>query len=196
MKKIKSGKKPSSISGGSTLPDGCDSLQGTRSLSGEPQGTDPVFNEGFNISNSESLGVQKQGAALAKGEVKVELDAGLTTPAGSEEPPANATSAPTHSLLDLLADQALAQEQPLAASQELLAAAVAKYKHSLQHWSLSVDTRSPPFPPAPPHSSPVDFPLNRACQVVLPRLLLAGDGKPDDGDEVQVISDDSDISIK
>ncbi|XP_047435017.1 ubinuclein-1 [Mugil cephalus] len=194
VKKIKSGKKPSSISSGSTLPDGCDSLQGTRSLSGELQGTDPVFAESLNVSTSESLGAQKQGAV--KGEVKVVLGAGLTTPAESEGPPVNTTSAPTHSFLDLLADQALAHEQPLTVSQELLAVAVAKYKHSVQHWSLSVDTRSPPLPPAPPHSSPVDFPLNRVCQVTVPRLLLAGEGKRDDADEVHIISDDSDISTQ
>lgn len=165
-KKAKSEKRQSSINSASTLSDGCRSLQGALSLSGEPsRGTDQVFIEDLNISNSVPLGViRKDGVAI---------------------------SAPPHSLLDILADQALAREQPFTLPQELLAEAVAKYRRVVQHWSFSVDTKSPPVHPPPPQSSPVGFPVSRAQQVVLPQLLLAGDIRHVDADEVQIISDDS-----
>lgn len=123
---------------------------------------------------------------------------GSSTSAESDEPlaAAAASSAPTHSLLDLLADQALAQEQTLSVPHELLAAAVAKYKHSVQNWSFVVDTKSPPLPPPPPQSSAVGFPVNGVCQVVLPQLLQMGDfARHMDADQVQIISDD-DIIIQ
>lgn len=106
-------------------------------------------------------------------------------------------AAPTPSLLDLLADQALAQEQPQSVSQELLAAAVVKYKRSVQHWSLGVDTKSPPFPPPPPQSSPVGFPVSGVSQVVFPQLLQVGDfARHMDASQVQIIAEDADITIQ
>ncbi len=141
--------------------------------------------------------VEGKAAAAAAAGGGVAVDAGSSTPAESDEPPANATSAPTHSLLNLLADQALAREQPLTVSQELLAAAVAKYRRSVQHWSFGVDTKSPPLPPPPPQSSPVGFPVSGVCQVVLPQLLQVGDfARHVDAAQVQIISDDSDTTIQ
>ncbi|XP_023140331.2 ubinuclein-1 isoform X2 [Amphiprion ocellaris] len=164
--KAKSEKRQSSINSASTLSDGCHSLQGALSLSGQPsRGTHQVFIGDLNIANSVPLGVIKKD--------------GL------------ATSAPTHSLLDILADQALAREQPFTLPQELLAEAVAKYRRAVQHWSFSVDTKSPPVHPPPPQSTPVSFPVGRVHQVVLPQLLLAADTRHVDVDEVQIISDDS-----
>uniref|UniRef100_A0A8C4IE51 Ubinuclein 1 n=1 Tax=Dicentrarchus labrax TaxID=13489 RepID=A0A8C4IE51_DICLA len=178
---------------------------------------DCVFIAASNISNSMSLGaVKKEVAVLKKVEGKaaaaaviaaagaragagagVAVDGGFSTPAESDEPLVNATSTPTHTLLDLLADQALAREQPLSVSQELLAAAVAKYKHSVQHWSFGADTKSPPLPPPPPQSSPVGFPVSGVCQVVLPQLLQIGDfARHMDAGKVQIISDDADITIQ
>ncbi|XP_007549779.1 ubinuclein-1 isoform X1 [Poecilia formosa] len=75
---------------------------------------------------------------------------------------------PGCSLLDILADQALACEQPLALSRDYLATAVFK------PWNVGTDNRSPPLPPPPPHSSPINFPES---QVVLPHLLQVGDIK-------------------
>ncbi|PWA32585.1 hypothetical protein CCH79_00015052 [Gambusia affinis] len=69
---------------------------------------------------------------------------------------------PGCSLLDILADQALACEQPFSLSRDYLAAAVFK------PWSVGMNDRSPPLPPPPPHSSPINFPESR---VVLPQLL-------------------------
>ncbi|XP_077935723.1 ubinuclein-1 isoform X4 [Gasterosteus aculeatus] len=108
--------------------------------------------------------------------------------------PAPATSAGTPSLLDVLADQALAREQPLLVSQELLAAAVAKYKHSVRRWGFGADTKSPP---RPPQSSPVGFPLSGTCRGVLPQLVHFGDfARHMDASHVQIISDDDDITIQ
>uniref|UniRef100_A0A4W6G8B4 Ubinuclein 1 n=1 Tax=Lates calcarifer TaxID=8187 RepID=A0A4W6G8B4_LATCA len=195
VKKAKADKKQSSISGASTVSD-------APPLKGElPQETDDVFIEGSDISSSMSLGaVGKESTALKKVEGKkggVTVDAHPSTPAESDEPLVNATSAPTQSLLDLLADQALAQEQPLTVSQELLAAAVAKYKRSFQRWSFGLDTKSPPLPPPPPQSSPVSFPVSGVCQVVLPQLLQTGDfARHVDANELLIISDDSDSPIQ
>lgn len=157
-----------------------------------------------------SLGaVKKEVAVLKKLEGKaaaaviaaagdgVAVDGGSSIPAESDVLLVNATSTPTHSLLDLLADQALAREQPLSVSQELLAAAVAKYKHSVQRLSFGVDTKSPPLPPPPPQSSPVGFPVSGVCQVVLPQLLQIGDfARHMDAGKIQIISDDADITIQ
>ncbi|XP_076584482.1 ubinuclein-1-like [Chaetodon auriga] len=189
-------KKQPSICGPPSTLDGCSVLQGSPPLKGLPQTADEVFIEGSGISNSVS---HKEVAALKKMEGKtgggVAAEAGSSTPTESDEPLASATSAPTRSPLDLLADQALAWEQPLSASQELLATAVAKYKRSVQHWSLRVDTRSYPPPPPPPQSSPVGFPVSGACQVVFPQQIGDFD-RHVDADEVQIISDDSDIAIQ
>ncbi|XP_008301411.1 ubinuclein-1 [Stegastes partitus] len=198
VKKAKSDKRQSSMNGASTLPDGCGSFQGAPSLSGElSRGTEQVFTEDFNISSSVPPGVvQNDGVASRKDAVKVlDLDVGFASPTDSDGPVVNATSAPTHSLLDILADQALAREQPFVLSQELLAEAVAKYRHAVQHWSFSVDSKSSPVVPPPPQSSPVSFPVSRARPVALPRLLLAGDARHVDADGVQIISDDDDDII-
>lgn len=72
------------------------------------------------------------------------------------------SSAPGPSLLSLLADQALAQEQPLLVSQQLLAAAVNSYTRSVKNWSFALDAESPPPPPPPPQSSPVELPVSGA----------------------------------
>lgn len=186
------------IGGPPTTSDGCSALQGSPPLKGLPQAADEVFIEGSDISNSVSLSAaKKEVAALKKLEGKTgggaAADAGPSTHAVPGEPPA--TSAPTHSLLDLLADQALAPEQPLLASQELLAAAVAKYNRSIQHWSFGVDTRSFHSPPPPPQSSPVGFPVSGACQVVLP-LQIGDFARHVDAGQVQIISDDADITIQ
>ncbi|KAF3852613.1 hypothetical protein F7725_005968 [Dissostichus mawsoni] len=94
------------------------------------------------------------------------------------------------SVLELLTEQAQARMQPI--SQELLAAAVAKYKRSVQHWSLGLDTRSPPFPPPPPQSSPVGFPL---CRVVVPQQVRDV-ARLSDAGHVQIISDDEDVIVQ
>lgn len=81
--------------------------------------------------------------------------------------------------LELLADQALARERPLPVPQELLAAAVARYRHSVQHWSFGiVDVKSPP---PPPQSSPVGFPVTGP---VLPQLLNDGNKVASDGVDI------------
>uniref|UniRef100_A0A672ZTY6 Ubinuclein 1 n=1 Tax=Sphaeramia orbicularis TaxID=375764 RepID=A0A672ZTY6_9TELE len=101
----------------------------------------------------------------------VEGSTGFPTPTETDKPLVWTTSA--HSPLDLLTDHTLAQEHPLLVSQELLAAAIAKYKHSAKPWSIPMNTRSPP---PPPQSSPVNFPfpVNTVCQIV-PRLLHISD---------------------
>lgn len=160
------------------------------SRKGLHQEVDGVFIEGSDISLSVPLGaVKKEVVAMKK--VEVEPGGSSSTPAEWVEPQVNVTPAPTHSLLDLLADQALAREKPFSVSQELLAAAVAKYKRSVQNMSFVVDSKSPPFPPPPPQSSPVGFPVSGVCQVVPSKLLQIGDlTKRVDGGEVYIISDD------
>ncbi|XP_068177189.1 ubinuclein-1-like [Antennarius striatus] len=98
----------------------------------------------------------------------------------TDEPVVVAATAPTPSLLDLLADQALAREQPLPFSQELLAAAVSNYQRSMQRWSVS----SPPLPPPPPQSSPVGFPLSAASPGGFPQVahLARRQMTPDEAD--------------
>ncbi|XP_054912531.1 ubinuclein-1 isoform X5 [Poeciliopsis prolifica] len=92
-------------------------------------------------------------------ELKVESGVSVSiSPPKADEPP----ETPGCSLLDILADQALACEQPLTLSRDCLAAAVFKPR------SIGVNDRSPPLPPPPPHSSPISFPES---QVVLPQLV-------------------------
>ncbi|KAM7419699.1 hypothetical protein PAMA_016674 [Pampus argenteus] len=199
VKKTRTEKKPSSISGAPTPSDNGSILQGTPPLKGEPD----VFIESSYFSGSKSLGAaKKENVSLKNAEGKTEggaiLDAGSSTPVETDVPVLNVASAPAHSLLDVLADQALAQDQTLTMSQELLAVAVAKYKHSLQHWSFSVDTKSPPFPPPPPQSSPVGFPVTSVCQVVLPRALQDVSRHGDVG-QIPIIcdsDDDDDVVIQ
>ncbi|XP_027875036.1 ubinuclein-1 isoform X1 [Xiphophorus couchianus] len=98
-------------------------------------------------------------------ELKVESGVSVSfSPPKADRPP----ETPGCSLLDILADQALACEQPLTLSRDYLAAAV------FRPWSVGMDDRSSPLPPPPPHSSPINFPES---QVVLPQLLQVGDIK-------------------
>lgn len=189
MKRTKPEKKQSSVSGCSATSDGCSVLQGSVSRTGLYQEADGVVIKGSDISLSVPLGAVRKVEGKPGGGFAA--DAGSSTPAESVEPQVNVTSAPTHSLLDLLADQALAREKPFSVSQELLAAAVAKYKRSVQHWSFVVDSKSPPLPPPPPQSSPVGFLVSGVCPDVPSKLLQIGDlTKHVDAGEVYVISDD------
>lgn len=133
-----------------------------------------------NLSDPVSLGSENK-ETLLKGEGqtgRASVDSASSRPA--DNPPINARSAQTQSLLELLAEQALARVQPI--PQELLAAAVAQYKRSVQHWILGSDTGSPPVPPPPPpHSNPV----GRVFVPQLVSLLSAGN--------VLIISDDDDV---
>lgn len=173
-----------------------DNLQATPPLKGElSQETDDVFIEGSDIP----LGTgRKEGAALKQAEHKkgegIAGNPGTLASVESGKPLRNVTSTPAHSLLELLADQALAHEQPLPVPQELLTAAVAKYKHSVQRWSFGVDMKSPPPPPS--QSSPVNFPISGTCHVALPQLLQErGFGRHMDAGHVQIIPDDDDADI-
>ncbi|XP_031719164.1 ubinuclein-1-like [Anarrhichthys ocellatus] len=202
VKRARPEKKQPSVGGPRATSDGCSVLQGPPPLRGLAQEAADVIIVSSNSSNSTSLGTEKKEAAdlkrveSATGEVAV--DAGSSTLAKADKPPVDITSAPNRSLLDLLADQALAREQPFSVSQELIAAAVAKYKRSVQHWSFGVDTKSPPFlsppPPPPPQSSPVGFPMSGVCHVVLPNLLQVA--RHMDASHVQIISDDEDITTQ
>lgn len=167
-----------------------DVLRGTPPVKAEfPQGTDDVFIEVSDISNTTSLGDGVLKRECKKGREAVDPGTSLSVELGKSL--VNVTSA--QSLLDLLADQALAQQKP----QELLTAAAAKYRHSVQQWGFGVDTKSPPLPPPPPQSSPVNFPMSGTCHVVLPHLLQGGDfAKHIDAGHVQIISDDADITIQ
>ncbi|XP_056222615.1 ubinuclein-1-like [Seriola aureovittata] len=203
VKKARSDKKQSSVGGACATVS--DVLQGTPPLEVELlQDTDDVFIVTSNICNSMQLGVARTEAAASK-KMESKIGGGVTVDAGSSTPAesggelrVNATSAPTHSLLDLLADQALAREQPLRVSQELLAAAVAKYKRSVQHWSFEVDTKNLLPPPPAPQSSPVGgLPVSGVCQVVFPQLLPTGNFAGHvDADQIEIISDDSDIIVQ
>ncbi|XP_041642245.1 ubinuclein-1-like isoform X2 [Cheilinus undulatus] len=114
------------------------------------------------------------------------MDTGSTKPVETNGSPVITTPPPTSSLLDLLADQALAREQPLSVSQELLAAAVSKYYNSVQHRSFEFDTKSPLLPPPPPQTSPV----------VMPEKIQMGDFTQNvDAADVVVISDESDTAV-
>lgn len=71
------------------------------------------------------------------------------------------TAASTHSLLDLLVEQALARGQLVNAtiSQKLKAVVASATMGKLS------GLKSPPFPPPPPQSSPVGFPGVGTCQL-------------------------------
>lgn len=91
------------------------------------------------------------------------------------------TSVPAPPPLNLRADQV--PEQPLLVPQELLAAAIAKYNHSVRTWSFALESKSPPLPPPPPQSSPVEFPV-RGVYHLLPLGDFSGymdAGQPTDG---------------
>ncbi|KAM9857035.1 ubinuclein-1-like [Aulostomus maculatus] len=179
VKKSKAEKNRSSVSVAPSMSDGCSFLQAP--MTGElPQETEGVVAKGSNVMNGVPLGTAKKQMAALKRDGKPgegeALDAGSSTPVETVEPRVGSTSAPS----------CLARAQPPSVPQELLTAAVAKYKRSVKHWSFSTDTRSPPFPPPPPQSSPVNFPGSGACQVTLP---LAVTRHPHAG-QVQLIDDD------
>ncbi|XP_029314955.1 ubinuclein-1-like isoform X2 [Cottoperca gobio] len=179
VKKARPEKKQISLSGPPATSDVCSVLQAS-----------PRLTESDDVIISNSMGTEIKEAALRKVEGQtggLALDACSSTPAEAAKPPVNSTSAPSQSLLDLLADQALAREQTRSVSQELLAAAVAKYKRSVQLWSFGLDGKSPPFPPPPPQSSPVNFPHTGG---VLSQLLQIGHHMG--AGHVQIISDDDD----
>ncbi|KAM6942375.1 ubinuclein-1-like [Lycodopsis pacificus] len=198
VKRARPEKKQPSVGGPRATSEGCSVLQGPPPLRGLAQEAADVIIVSLNSNDSTSLGTEKKEAAASKRVESatggVAVDAGSSTPAKADKPPVNVASAPNRSLLDILADQALAREQPFSVSQELIAAAVAKYKPSVQHWSFGVDTKSPPFlsppPPPPPRSSPVGFPMSGVCRVVLPNLLQVA--RHMDARHVQIISDDED----
>ncbi len=191
-KRTRPERKQPSVSGPPPVSDGCSIVQGS-----PPKETEDVFIDSSDISDSTSLGaVMKEVAVLKvmKGADRGPVDAASSPLVRSDKPVVKAPFAPTHSLLDLLADQALARDPPPSVSQELLAAAVAKYKHSVQPWSFMLSSKSPPLPPPPPQSSPVGFPV---CQVVEPRLLHVGNSAHHvDPGQVQSLSDDADIIIQ
>ncbi|KAL3066464.1 hypothetical protein OYC64_016422 [Pagothenia borchgrevinki] len=150
-----------------------------------PHDSDDVIIVSSNLSTPVSLSSENK----VEGQTgRVSVDSASSTPA--DKTPINIRSAQTQSLLELLAEQALARVQPI--PPDLLATAVAKYKRSVQHWSLGLDTRSPPFPPPPPHSSPVGFPL---CRVVVPKQVRDVAQLSHAG-QVQIISDDDDVIVQ
>ncbi|XP_028288672.1 ubinuclein-1-like [Parambassis ranga] len=195
VKKAKSDKQQPTTSGASTLSNSFDSPHGTAPLTGELSPVpDRVFIQSSDTSDPVTLGgVPTEGVALKNAQVKKMEELGGVNPTTvqSDEPPGSVTPAPARSSLDLLADQALAREQSLTVSQELLTAAVAKYRHSVQHWSF--DTKSPPLPPPPPQSSPINFPMSMVCQVVLPQLQQTGDIIQVNPRQVQTVSGNADV---
>lgn len=165
-----------------TLSDDCNDDRGNPPLTEMSRGAASAFTEGSDILSS----VVHEGAAMKKGEVKkVELDVRATSNAESEKSQVDET--PTHSLLDLLAEQALAQEQHLPGLQELLAEA-AKTKCFVHHWSFA-ETQSPPLLHPPPQSSPVGFPAQSTCGDILPQMLQVGGTKHADAVQVQSVSE-------
>lgn len=142
-------KRQSSTVDASTSSDGGNNLQGAPAPTGLSTGPEEIFAEAPHLSS----GVDQQP------QLQTEADACSSSAEGGDI----SANAPAHSLLDILAEQALAHEYSATLSQELFAAAVGK------HWKLSED-RSP-VPPPPPQSSPVDFPEMNICPGVLPHLL-------------------------
>ncbi|XP_030592703.1 ubinuclein-1 [Archocentrus centrarchus] len=181
VKKAKCEKKQSFA-----FSDGCDDHQGTPPLMGElSRGAGCVFTEGSDIPSSVA---HKEGVALKKGEVqKVGLDVGAATDAESDKSQVDATPTPAP-LLDLLADQALAQEQTLPVLHELLAEAAKK--HFVQRWNF-LEMQSPLLPPPPPQSSPVGFPVSSTCGDVLSQMFQAGNIRHVDAVQVQSFSEDT-----
>lgn len=142
VNKAMSLKRQSSTADASTSSDGGNHLQGAPALTERSAGPDEIFAE-----------------ADQQPQLKMEACS-----SSAENGDRLSVNAPAHSLLDILAEQALAHEYSATLSQELFAAAVGK------HWNLSED-RSPAPPPPPLQSSPVDFPETNICPVALPHLL-------------------------
>lgn len=123
----------------------------------------------FRVNKAKSCQTEKRPdrCTITQGTEELKVESGVSvsfSPPKADGPP----ETPGCSLLDILADQALACEQPLTLSRDYLAAAV------FRPWSVGMDDRSSPLPPPPPHSSPINFPES---QVVLPQLLQVGDIK-------------------
>lgn len=133
--------------GASTSSEACNNLQGSRALLELSVGPDQVFAEGSNVYH----------CLDQESWVKESVTCSSSPENGSK---LSVNTPPAHSLLDLLAEQALAHEYAATLSQELLGA-VGKHK------SFSEDKNPPP----PPQSSPVNFPESGLYPVVLPHLL-------------------------
>lgn len=180
-----------------TMIDSCSFLQGPPPLKGgPPQQPGSVINGGSNVSKLIPPDAAKKETAAVKmmegktGDGSV-AGAGSSPPVEADKHPSSTTSPPTHPS-GVPADRAPAREQPVPVSQELLAAAVAKYKRSVQNWSFSAEMKSPPFPPPPPQCSPVGISESRMGQGVVP-LLLQGLTRLGDAGQVHILSDDEDV---
>ncbi|XP_049576774.1 ubinuclein-1 [Syngnathus scovelli] len=77
---------------------------------------------------------------------------------------------PNDELSAIVCEQAPVHMDSQATPSELFAAAITKYKSSLQYWNLSVANGTPPLPPPPPQCSPVNFPEGGLCHVAVPKL--------------------------
>ncbi|KAM9818399.1 ubinuclein-1 isoform 5-T5 [Syngnathus typhle] len=77
---------------------------------------------------------------------------------------------PNDDLSAILCEQAPVHMGSQASPNELFAAAITKYKSSLQYWNLSVANGTPPLPPPPPQCSPVNFPEGGLSHAALPKL--------------------------
>ncbi|KAK0148815.1 Ubinuclein-1 [Merluccius polli] len=163
QKKTKSEKKMASINSTSNFPDGsAESPDGHFCRGSSPEETalsldtnKKTLKEVLNANTHPHLSVLMGGNGV-KGP-------GSEPPTLSEtavKPPHDATpvtAASTHSFLDLLAEQALAQGQLVNATiyQKFKVVAASSVKFS--------DLKSPPLPPPAPQSSPVSFPGDGMC---------------------------------
>ncbi|XP_034083232.1 LOW QUALITY PROTEIN: ubinuclein-1-like [Gymnodraco acuticeps] len=190
VKRVRPEKKQSPLISPLATSDNFSVLQESPLLSRPPHDSDDVIIVSSNPSNPVSLSSENKETLLkVEGQTRrISVDSASSRPA--DKLPINARYAQTQSLVELLAEQALARVQPI--PQEFLAAAVAKYKRSVQHLILGSDTRSPPVPPPPPHSSPVGFPL---CRVVVPQQVRDVRRLSDAG-HVLIISDDDDVMLQ
>ncbi|XP_076003767.1 ubinuclein-1-like [Genypterus blacodes] len=193
VKKTKMEKKQSFVSEGPSVSHSWgDSPESISLKGGLALEMDASLYEDLPAGEREMSVMKKMEAKLGEG-----VAVGSSTPVETDKQPLiSSTPAPTHSLLDLLAEQALARAQPLTQtiSQELLAAAIAKCKQSA--WSLGLDLQSPPLPPPPPQSSPVAFPGNRECRVAAPHVLQNGDFAGHGGlSKMRAMSEDADVII-
>ncbi|XP_037115562.1 ubinuclein-1-like [Syngnathus acus] len=82
----------------------------------------------------------------------------------------DSSQTPNDDLSAILREQAPVHMGSQATPSELFAAAITKYKSSLQYWNLSVANGTPPLPPPPPQCSPLNFPEGGLCHVALPKL--------------------------
>ncbi|KAG7222585.1 hypothetical protein INR49_016182 [Caranx melampygus] len=138
---------------------------------GLPQDTDDVCAEGSNVTKSITLDATKK-AAVAFRKVEGKKGEGVTVNASTcVESGVEDLLSSSHSLLNLLADQALAPEQPPRVSQELLTATVAQFNQlqlpPVQLFNFKADNETPPLPPpCPPSGLVCGFPVTRFCGTV------------------------------